>query len=237
MKGHADALKPFYDSLQSSIPSAESRALFPPFGNFLMFDSVKGLYEPEDADQTPTALAAARNSIMDDANRFAAEIKSAFFSQLVKAHNEAGTEHPSDDSGTTTLSQADVEQLAERVDSAVKCPSSWCTTYMTFPAVLDHYKVCGHQPLTAESLSTSAARILATKHVIASVTAVEPGRFKKDSPSSTTLYALGTAFECDDCKSREGAIGPAGWSGKYQSSARWSGMVGLSLRPDTFAES
>ncbi|BGP28852.1 hypothetical protein JCM10296v2_000588 [Rhodotorula toruloides] len=100
MKQRANALKPFYDSLQSSIAFAESRALFPPFGNFLMFDSVKTLYEAEDAD-----------------------------------------------------------------------------------------------------------------------------RFKDDPPSTTTLYALGTAFKCDDCKSREGAIGPAVWSGNYQGSARWSGMV------------
>lgn len=225
MRKRADALKPFYDSLQSSIASAESRALFPPFGNFLMFDSVKTLYEPEDADQSPTALAAARNSIMDDANRFAAEIKSVFYSQLVKAHNEAGTPLARDQAGAATLSQTAVEQLAKRVESAVKCPSVWCTTYMTFPAVLDHYKVCGSQPLTADSLSASAARILATKHVIAVVNAVEPDRFKDDPPSTTTLYALGTAFKCDDCKSRDGAVGPAIWSGRYQGSARWSGMV------------
>ncbi|GEM06348.1 F-box domain contaning protein [Rhodotorula toruloides] len=225
MKKRADALKPFYVSLQSSIASAESRALFPPFGNFFMFESVKALYEPENADQSSSAHAAARNAIMDDASRFAVEIKASFLSQLVKAPNEAGTELSCDDAGAVTLSQAAVEQLAEGDESAVKCPSYWRTTYMTFPAVLDHYKVCGSQPLTAKSLSTNVAGIVATRHVIAVVDTVEPDRFKDNPLSTTTLYALGTAFKCDDCKSRDGAVGPAVWSARYQGSARWSGMV------------
>ncbi|BGP12823.1 hypothetical protein JCM10213_008084 [Rhodosporidiobolus nylandii] len=227
MKGRAERLRAFYASLHKSFPSDDLRALFPPFANFLSLPSVRVFWESEEAAPTEEDLTAARADIVAEANRFAAEIKMGFFARLAKAHAEASKlaigigKTAGTYSSTAIVSSGTVEQLAKQVTSAIECPSLHCTTAATFPAILDHYKVCGAQPLTAESLSTSPERIFAIKHIIAVVNANEPGKLS-ETTSTAELYALGKAFKCGECALSTTNIG---WAAAYDYSLSWAQAV------------
>ncbi|GAA6001738.1 hypothetical protein JCM10207_002290 [Rhodosporidiobolus poonsookiae] len=225
MRARADILRPFYDSIHSAIPSSDQRSLFPPFPNFLMLPTVREFYEPEDAKPTQEDLAAAKSAIMSEASAFASEIKIALYANLAKAHADAATKQDRPSPTSTNLVSADeVEQLAKLVTSAVSCPGWACTTMATFPAILDHYKVCGSQSLTAESLKTTAERILAIRYLLDQVNAVEPDKVSETS-STAALYALGDAFTCQDCTQAQPGFGATTWSTAYQRNMSWARMI------------
>ncbi|GAA5985732.1 hypothetical protein JCM11641_007196 [Rhodosporidiobolus odoratus] len=229
MQKRAEKLKPFYKSLQTSIASGEQRTLFPPWPNFLVLPSVRPFYESIEARPTQEDLAAARSAIMQESFQFGQEIKAAYFANLAEVHqtaprlqNDAYTAHQ-DYWIDVNPSSSSPEQLAKLITSAIPCPSSHCSTTARFPAILDHYKVCGSDALTEDSLVTSPERIHAIRHVLASVNAL--GGEVSESSTPGDLYALGKAFSCYDCAASRPAFGAASWSSAYDPTKTWAQMV------------
>ncbi|GAA5980049.1 hypothetical protein JCM10908_001512 [Rhodotorula pacifica] len=226
MRARSEKVRPFYDSLQQGIASDGARSLFPPFGNFLLFSSVEPLYEPEDALPTAENFGKARQGALDEADTFAQAIQRAFLGRLVKAHMDLrkleGTAATS--SGryldAPLISANDAFALAKETTSVIKCPKSWCSTYATFPAILDHIKVCDRSVLTEGALSITPAQIAAVRHVVESAG-------MKVSPSTTTasLYALGDAFQCEECAPKDPALNSAQWSSFYNAKRSWALML------------
>lgn len=216
MRSRAEALKPFWTALQASIASGDERMLFPPWANFLHLPAVKQLYEPEDAKPSQEDLLRVRAAVMREAQAFGEEIQAAFYAKLVVAHTEAVTP-------VTPLD--DLAALARLVTSAVPCPSRWCQTWATFPAILDHTKVCRAWALTQHSLSTSPRQVRAILHVLGAVNDVEPGKVDAATTSTSDLYALGEAFECETCKPKQTAVGPAVWSRAHSTTMGWGAAV------------
>ncbi|GAA5849978.1 hypothetical protein JCM8547_000972 [Rhodosporidiobolus lusitaniae] len=180
------SLKPWYNALHLSITSGEERCLLPPFGNFLMFAVVRPIWEPEDAKPTQDDFNAARSAIVVDAGKFGKQIKAAFFKHLGEAYAslaEIGASAPTHD----------IEQLSTLVTSAIKCPKPYCSTYVTFPTILDHFKVCCTSSLTADSLTTSPVRISAIRHILEAIntkTPAEGEEGKKANEETTTTSEL-----------------------------------------------
>ena len=216
MRSRAEALKPFWTALQASIASGDERMLFPPWANFLHLPAVKQLYEPEDAKPSQEDLLRVRAAVMREAQAFGEEIQAAFYAKLVVAHTEAVTP-------VTPLD--DLAALARLVTLAVPCPSRWCQTWATFPAILDHTKVCRAWALTQHSLSTSPRQVRAILHVLGAVNDVEPGKVDAATTSTSDLYALGEAFECETCKPKQTAVGPAVWSRAHSTTMGWGAAV------------
>ncbi|BGP44878.1 hypothetical protein JCM10450v2_000693 [Rhodotorula kratochvilovae] len=219
MKARGEKLKPYYDALHLSIPSGEARMLFPPWGNFLHLPTVKQLYEPEDASSTDADLNAARAAVMSEARAFGAEIRSAFYEKLVKAYAEA---HRLDKDTIGDMSPP--EELDHLVGFAVTCPGCY-STMGTFPAILDHYKVCATDALTADSLVTSSKQFCTIAHVLDAVNAVESVRVDMAKTTTGELYALGKAFECQACQPQQSAVGPAVWSRALDPKMSWAEAV------------
>jgi len=218
LRARALALKPYWAALQSSIQSGDERMLFPPFGNFISLPTVVPLYKPEDAKPSEKDLQAARGAIMRQTQVFAAQIRSAFVEQLVEAYKGApALDAPIDDA----------DQLARLVTSAIACPSGpRCSTFATFPAILDHFKVCASTALTSTSLTTSPQRVLAIAHVLAAVNEVEPGKVDAARTTTAELYALGAeAFQCEACLPQQAAVGPAAWSSAHSNKMGWTDAV------------
>ncbi|GAA5904280.1 hypothetical protein JCM6882_003186 [Rhodosporidiobolus microsporus] len=239
MRGRANTLKPWYESLQASIPSGDERSLFPPWANFLVLPSVRALYEPEDAAPTQNDLNLKRSVVVEEGRRFGLEIKMAFFAKLAQAHAEAAKLASGSSqavgvyASAAIISGASVDALAKLVTSAVPCPSWSCQTVSTFPAILDHFKVCGLNPLTDTSLVTTPERILAMRHLLSVVNAVEPGKVSEARTSTADLHALGKAFKCQDCAASVAAVGVATWSAVYSSNLTWSQMASHLLNVHT----
>ena len=231
MRKRAEKLQPFYNGLHASIASDSARSLFPPFNNFLLFNNVKPLYEPEDADPTLADLNQARQGILSEADAFAHAIQRAFLGRLVKANMDL---RKLDGAVATTssnryvdaplVSANDAFALAKEITSVVKCPKDWCSTYATFPAILDHVKVCcTTSALTEDALSTTPAQIAAVRHI------VESAAKKVSETSTASLYALGRAFVCTECNPKDPLLGAASWSGNYIYTWDWAGMVSSRL--------
>lgn len=224
MKERADKLRPFYNALQASVVSEAARSLFPPFGNFLLFSAIKPLYEPEDTDPSAEDLNRARAAALQEADEFAQTIQRNFLTCLVRAHMahrqaQNTTQATGERYGAAPLvSAADALTLAKEITSAVKCPKPWCPTYATFPAILDHFKMCGSSALADDDLRTSADQVTAIGHVVAAVG--DPTL----SSSTSSLYALGRAFKCTAC-SAQPALGAAYWATAHDPSMTWSTMV------------
>ncbi|GJN91692.1 hypothetical protein Rhopal_004715-T1 [Rhodotorula paludigena] len=181
MKARGEALRPYYDGMHTAL-GAEARSLFPPFGNWLHLESVKPLYEPEDAKPDDVSYQAARADIKAECDKFASQIQTVFWSRLVKAHSEAdGQEVPK------AMPVSQLKALAQRITSAINCPNECCSTFATFPSILDHFKVCTLSALTDTSLYTSAAHVKAIRHVVAAVDAIEPERALAKSATSAAL--------------------------------------------------
>ncbi|TKA54677.1 hypothetical protein B0A53_03084 [Rhodotorula sp. CCFEE 5036] len=233
MRKRAEKLQPYYNSLQASIASDSARSLFPPFSNFLLFTNVKSLYEPEDADPTLSDLNQVRQGILSEADAFAHAIQRAFLGRLVKANMDlrklegaVATTSSNRYADAPLVSANDAFALAKEITSVVKCPKKWCTTYATFPAILDHVKVCETtSALTEDALSTTPAQIAAVRHIVESAS-------KKVSETSTaSLYALGRAFLCSDCEPKNPLLGAAAWSSYSSNPPRdWAGMLSHLLK-------
>lgn len=231
MRKRAEKLRPYYNSLQEGIASDSARSLFPPFSNFLLFTNVKPFYEPQDADPTPSDLNQARQGILSEADAFAHAIRRAFLGRLVKANMDlrklqgAVTATSSNRYADAPLVSAnDAFALAKEITSVVKCPKSWCSTYATFPAILDHVKVCDTMSaLTEDALSTAPAQIAAVRHI------VESAAKKMSETSTTSLYALGRAFLCTQCAPKDPVLGAASWSYTATPTRDWAGMVSSRL--------
>lgn len=219
MKARGEALRPYYDGMHTAL-GAEARSLFPPFGNWLHLESVKPLYEPADAKPDDDSFQAVRAAIKAECDKFASQIQTVFWSRLVKAHSEAdGQEVPK------AMPVSQLKALAQRVTSAINRPNECCSTFATFPSILDHFKVCTLSALTDTSLYTSAAHVKAIRHVVAAVDAIEPERALAKSATSAALYALGGAFRCIPCQPQQSAVGPAAWSRALSLDMNWSATV------------
>ncbi|GAA5834042.1 hypothetical protein JCM9279_004200 [Rhodotorula babjevae] len=229
MRARAQALKPYWTALQASLTSGDDRMLFPPFGNFISLPTVVPLWKPEDANPSQEDLQAARGAIMRQTKLFAAQIRSAFVKQLVEAYKDAPTHDAPID---------DVDKLVRLVTSAIACPNGGrCTTLATYPAILDHFKVCGSAALTSTSLTTSTERVLVIAHILAAINEVEPGKVDAAKTTTAELYALGDeAFQCEACLPQQAAVGPATWSSAHSTKMDWTGMVRHLLTGHKLAE-
>ncbi|GAA5864477.1 hypothetical protein JCM3774_005140 [Rhodotorula dairenensis] len=225
MRKRAQKLRPFYDALHQGVASASARSLFPPFGNFLLFEHAKPLYEPEDSDPTAADLAQARQGLLSEADAFAHAIQRAFLGRLVKAHMDLRRLEGRAGSSSSryvdapVFSANDAHALAKDVTSVVKCSKGWCWTYATFPAILDHIKVCDSSALTEDALTTSPTQIAAVRHII------ESASLKVAETSPSSLYALGTGFQCTECAPTDPLLGAAHWSNAYNLAHEWTGMI------------
>jgi hypothetical protein len=166
---------------------------------------------------------------MADSRTFSSEIKQAFFARLHQAHFEAEKLASADSSAgmPTVANGSNVEQLATLITSSLKCPNERCTTTATFPSILDHFKVCGTTALTEDSLSTSVWRVLAIKHILATVNGVEENKVSEAGTSTGELYGLGNAFACEECALSVNALGAASWSGAYVNSTAMNWAVAV----------
>lgn len=225
MQQRAEKLRPFYDALQEGVASASARSIFPPFSNFLLSEHAKPLYEPEDADPTPADFNEARQGVLSDADVFAHSIQCAFLGRLVKAHMDL---RKLESSVVTSLSlYADAPVLgahealavAREICSVVKCTNGCCWTYATFPAILDHIKVCNTSPLAEDDLTTTPTQIAAVRHIVESASEPVAGT------STASLYAHGAAFECAGCAPKYPLLGSAQWSNAYNKTLDWAKMV------------
>ncbi|GAA5994860.1 F-box protein [Rhodotorula paludigena] len=219
MKARGEALRPYYDGMHTAL-GAEARSLFPPFGNWLHLESVKPLYEPEDAKPDDVSFQAIRAAIKAECDKFASQIQTVFWSRLVKAHSQADEQEV-----PKVMPVSQLKALAQRITSAINCPNECCSTFATFPSILDHFKVCTLSALTDTSLYTSAAHVKAIRHVVAAVDAVEPQRALAKSATCAALYALGDAFRCVPCQPQQSAVGPAVWSRALSLDMNWSATV------------
>lgn len=231
MRKRAEKLQPYYNSLQEGIASDSARSLFPPFNNFLLFNNVKPLYEPEDADPTLADLNQARQGILSEADAFAHAIQRAFLGRLVKANMDlrkldgaAASTSSGRYADAPLVSANDAFALAKEITSVVKCPKERCSTYATFPAIPDHVKVCcTTSALTEDALSTTPAQIAALRHI------VESAAKKVSETSTASLYALGRTFLCSECEPKNPLLGAAAWSYSPNPPRDWAGMVSSRL--------
>ena len=231
MRKRAEKLQPYYNSLQEGIASDSARSLFPPFNNFLLFNNVKPLYEPEDADPTLADLNQARQGILSEADAFAHAIQRAFLGRLVKANMDlrkldgaAASTSSNRYADAPLVSANDAFTLAKEITSVVKCPKERCSTYATFTAILDHVKVCcTTSALTEDALSTTPAQIAAVRHI------VESAAKKVSETSTASLYALGRTFLCSECEPKNPLLGAAAWSYSPNPPRDWAGMVSSRL--------
>ncbi|GAA5872542.1 hypothetical protein JCM16303_004556 [Sporobolomyces ruberrimus] len=192
----ASALKSFYLQLESSLPPPNPRGLdlhtfFPPFANFLDLPSVKLLYLPEGTVPSTNTLLNAKSAILQDIQAFASNLDKAFSLTLSRARDNLDPDLLSD-----SLSSSSVV-------NAVKCPSGFpCCAYSTFPAILDHARLCGGDNLffSGISFTTSAIQMQIIRQIVDEVKSSGHGLYEANS--ITDLYALGWSFECETCESK-----------------------------------
>ncbi|GAA6007051.1 hypothetical protein JCM11491_001489 [Sporobolomyces phaffii] len=213
----AFALKPFYHQIETSLPpssTSDLRTYYPPFANFLSLPSVQALYIPEGAAPSTHDLAMAKGAIVSEVEEFAVDLRKVFVANLFAAYTALDPDLNPDDLSTTSCV------------SAVKCPSTLCTTYATFPAILEHARVCcgDRVVLTDDSLVTTPLDIETIRQILAAVesssdpTATAPRVTAASSVAE--LYALGDSFACETCELKAAgntsALGVATWASAYK---------------------
>lgn len=236
-KARAFALKFFYQQIETSLPPASTsdlRTFYPPFANFLSLPSVQPLYVPEGYVPTPEDLASAKPQILVEIQSFSKELQDAFLSNLLSAYIVLDPQFDVNSLSTTSCT------------SAVQCPSGrWCKTYSTFPAILEHARLCcgDNTVITQDSLSTSPLQIQTIRQIIETVNNTSHSNLQgggggklSENSSIAELYALGNSFECQTCEFKKGqassAIGVATWSLAHKTDElNWSTLVNSKFSP------
>ncbi|GAA6059092.1 hypothetical protein JCM10212_002063 [Sporobolomyces blumeae] len=233
LKDRALAMKPFWTHLEAQLPpEADDRILYPPFANFLSLPSVEALYTPDEAVVTAKAFADAKPAIDAEVQQFAVEIQEAVRDNVSNVCLALDPEF-----------DTPIDDVLKTAPAALKCPSSTCGRYLTFPSILDHVRVCCGDTvaITAKDLETTPGRMMAIAYIAERANAATAGSDKLPLSCTTTdLHALGPHFECGACEDDRKSlsiIGLAAWAPAYQSSGlTWEELLdhGLSKHPDEF---
>ena len=213
------ALLPLLDQLcQSQSPAAQ--ATFPPVRDMLQFDSLKGLWEPDDAVQDAETFEAVKPAILAEATVFVQQFQVATFAELAKAHAASTADHDSEESPSeqpsATHSDTDMATLAGKVTSSFKCPFVTCRVMKPYPDILAHWRTA-HPGLFVPflfqntevpsgkmddtTLQTSADYIQAIRSLLEAVDK-EPSLPAATEEMTTVddLDAIGSRFECISCR-------------------------------------
>ncbi|BGP10497.1 hypothetical protein JCM10049v2_006387 [Rhodotorula toruloides] len=78
-----DALKPYYEKLRQHQLSPAARTFLPLFADFLLFDSVRSLWEPKDAVVKDETYNATRDAIEDEINEWRVDIRFYALQQIL----------------------------------------------------------------------------------------------------------------------------------------------------------